>query len=214
MKLKHFNKILMAQMMAVLTALFLVYHYTENYEEYYLKKNEERNLLSHDFEVVDVRQIIGMKSQELDFTGNDDQDIDAEATQASTLRRDILNGLRECEQVEIIPVTTIAIRVQSDVGKQFERKTIISYYEDFEKCAKKKESLGRVFSDFICGGREKLIRISGQAVEGIGYKCLWCSDSRCVYGKGVRVHGIGSNADEKKNENWEADPLLIIPPLN
>ena len=42
----HCNKILMAQMIAALTALFLVYHYTENYEEYYLKNDEARNLLA------------------------------------------------------------------------------------------------------------------------------------------------------------------------
>ena len=46
MEFKHFNKILIVQMIAALTALFLVYHYTENYEEYYLKNDEARNLLA------------------------------------------------------------------------------------------------------------------------------------------------------------------------
>ena len=50
MMLKHFNRSLFIQMIAALTALFLVYHYTENYEEYYLKNDEARNLLADEEE--------------------------------------------------------------------------------------------------------------------------------------------------------------------
>ena len=68
MTIMHFNKSLFVQMIAALTALFLVYHYAENYEENYLKKDESRNLLMEDGLMEDNDPVIDLLCME--FGGN------------------------------------------------------------------------------------------------------------------------------------------------
>ena len=60
MTIRHFNKSLFVQMIAALTALFLVYHYAENYEEYSVQNDESRNLLMEDGYMEDNDPVLGM----------------------------------------------------------------------------------------------------------------------------------------------------------